>query len=616
MINRKKRVSLGLSLGLAAVLLLLFTVLVIGTQTRYLRDDEGIAFAGTSESLTATIGFQARDVHAPLYFVLFYFWQQFVGDGEFTARLFSVLTSLLTLAVTYKIGERWFGCVSFGLTALIALGLSSYFFVYGIEIRPYALVMLIAALSMACFVQWLRERTWRNAVFYGLTFGLMLYTHYLSVFVFVMQAIFFLLQGRRAWTWKLWRQGIGAFILGLLLWLPWFPVFINQVRHVGQLVKPEDTRIPGLGMAATTLPTNATNIGSLILLATNAQPLLYGAILLIGLVLLWRKRWYWLAVGWTIAVPTLMFVGNLLVPIYEPRYATSLVPGLGLLVGISLAALPGRWIVKTVPLVIFMILATSTIHSGSIIRLRLRDYLREMEAAYRPGDAVYLAGMEINPYDHVNTYQYRHYAPSAWRYLQTPLHTSTQMMNADSFAPPRCIWFITPRWSDSRVKADFGAIAAHRPLQRVIGDEQTYLIQQLCGPPQVAPKKFGEALRFLGMDIDSKTRNALTLKLWWDVEKAPNLDYSFGVYLVNQFGRTVAQQDGPIVSFWGGATIHTSQLMSGVLYVDHRTLTLPDNLPPGRYVLLLAVYQPWDQARLPVAGGIENALIIETITLP
>jgi hypothetical protein len=616
MIDQKKIYSPALSLGLAAVLLLLCAVLAIGTQTRYLRDDEGIAFAGTAESLTATIAFQARDVHAPLYFVLFYFWQQFVGDGEFTGRIFSALTSLLTLAVVYKIGERWFDRVSYGLAALVALGLSSYFFVYGIEIRPYALVMLIAALSMACFVRWLRERTWRSAVFYGLTFGLMLYTHYLSVFVFVVQALFFVFQGRRARTWKLWRQGIGAFALGLLMWLPWFPVFINQVRHVGQLVKPEDTRIPGLGMAATTLPTNATTIGNLILLATNAQPLLYAAILLIGLALLWRKRLYWLAAGWAIAVPIFMFAGNLIVPIYEPRYATSLVPGLGLLVGISLAALPGRRIMKVVPLLVFMVLATSTIHSGSIIRLRLRDYLREMESAYRPGDAVYLAGMEINPYDHVNTYQYRHYAPSAWRYLQSPLYSTAHLMSVDSFDSPRCLWFITPRWSDAQVQADFGAIAKRRPLQRVIGDNQTYLIQQLCGPPQVEPKKFGDALRFLGMDITSKTRKALTLKLWWDVEKTPNLDYSFGVYLLDAQGKTVAQRDGPIVSFWGGATVQTSQLTSGVFYVDLRTLALPADLPPGHYSLALAVYQPWDQVRLPVAGGIENALIVDTLSLP
>jgi hypothetical protein len=166
------------------------------------------------------------------------------------------------------------------------------------------------------------------------------------------------------------------------------------------------------------------------------------------------------------------------------------------------------------------------------------------------------------------------------------------------------------------VQADFGVIAKRRPLQRVIGDDQTYLIQQLCGPPQVAPKKFGDALRFLGMEIDSKTRNALTLKLWWDVEKTPNLDYSFGVYLLDAQGKTVTQSDGPIVSFWGGATIQTSQLTPGVFYVDIRTLALPADLAPGKHSLALAVYQPWDQVRLPVTGGINNALIIEMIALP
>src|SRR5206468_767663 len=98
-----------------------------------------------------TIQFQARDVEAPLYFVLANLWEQFIGADELALRVFSILTSLITLALVYRMAQDWIGKQTgnrwMGSAAMVVLGVSAYFFVYAVEIRPYALMMLTAALS-------------------------------------------------------------------------------------------------------------------------------------------------------------------------------------------------------------------------------------------------------------------------------------------------------------------------------------------------------------------------------------------------------------------------------------------------------------------------------------
>src|SRR5436309_374235 len=71
------------------------------------------------------------------------------------------------------------------------------FFNYALDIRPYPMVMLSAALSMWAFTRWIERRTARSAVIYGLTIALILYLHYLLIFLVVVQGIFWLAQKPR-----------------------------------------------------------------------------------------------------------------------------------------------------------------------------------------------------------------------------------------------------------------------------------------------------------------------------------------------------------------------------------------------------------------------------------
>jgi hypothetical protein len=62
----------------------------------------------------------------------------------------------------------------------------------------------------------------------------------------------------------------------------------------------------------------------------------------------------------------------------------------------------------------------------------------------------------------------------------------------------------------------------------------------------------------------------------------------------------IGQADGPL------AGVDIQSLKAGVVYRDLRTITLPCDVPPGDYQLIVNVYTLPDVARLPVeviAGG-------------
>ncbi|HVO43937.1 MAG TPA: glycosyltransferase family 39 protein [Aggregatilineales bacterium] len=605
---RKQPVPLLLT---ALLLAALFGVLLYGATKRDMREDEAITLDGTHDDLITTLQYQARDVEAPLYFELVNLWQRATGFQELGLRVFSVFVSMITLALVYRIAQGWLGGHWAGFAAVLALGTSAYFFVFAIEIRPYAFMMLSAAVCMLAFLRWMKARTWRSTALYGMSVALVLYVHYFGATLFIVQGLYFLVDNlrRHRLNGAIIAQGIGAYGLTLLLFAPWIPTFLWQVHHVGDMATAAGTtKIAGLGMVSTTIPTSPDSIRNFVLLATNQQPLLYGLLVVIGFVLLWRKEIYWLAVLWAVATSALIFAINLLVPIYEPRYASHIVPGIGLLIGLPLAALPRRLALPGIA--IFGVLSVLTVQTGVGSHTPVRDYLQQAQALYQDGDAVFL---DNTPYNMMEVYQYGHYAPSLAAFLNAPDYPDfAARLFTDQARIPRCIWFITRSWFDPTVRDHFQMLSSQRPLQTVIGDQRFY-IQQLCAPPQVSPHVFGDSIRFLGLDLVSSTDQALTLKLWWDVVKPPPLDYSIGVHVLDKAtGTVIAQSDGPINDFWGRGLLQTSSLTPGNYYIDLRTIPLKAPLSPGSYTLRLTVYQSWDLVRLPVKDSADGWLVISS----
>ncbi len=600
-------------------LLVVFAVLLGGAAARNMRPDEVHSFEATGHSLIGAVNTAAADVHAPAYFVAFHLWQQAVGDSEIASRVFSLLLGMLALAVTFRLGREWLDGWLAGVAALLALGLSTYFVRYSLEIRPYPLLILAGAGSMLLYGRWLARRTWRSAIWYGLSVALVMYTHYLGAFLILLQAGHWLATRRRDLP-----QAALAWGGALVLWLPWFPVFVRQLQHEGTFVT--DSLLPGVGKAGSTLPTTPASVGAFLSLLTNGLPLIIALLLTAGL---WwgirraapsRPRRVGLIALWALGIPALTFAINLGVPIYEPRYIAYIVPGMALLIAASLQVLPGR--AQRVTGGALLLLGLLTVGSAPVPGAAIREHTRALEAAFQPGDIVLTRGL---PDTGIARYHFTHYAPTAAAALYAEdggtAGTYLQPWEGTDADLPRCVWFGTSNWNDQAVQARFAALEADRPQLMTAGAPDGFLFQRLCLPPEEPPRVFGgeepgaDALRFLGADRIRLTEDALEVALWWEVDAPPAADLTFGVYLLDGGGALAAQQDGPLIDYWSGDEVPLTALEPGRYYIDRRVIPLPPGLPPGEYTLALAVYHLADSVRLPVADAPDDLLRVMPVRL-
>lgn len=114
----------------------------------------------------------------PLYFLLLSLWRALDG-GAFFARLFSVLCGAATLFTVAALSRRWLPEIHpVWLTALA--GLHPFFFYAALEIRPYALALLLsAALLLLLHDGYLGPEPRRGARWgYGIAAVVALYTQY------------------------------------------------------------------------------------------------------------------------------------------------------------------------------------------------------------------------------------------------------------------------------------------------------------------------------------------------------------------------------------------------------------------------------------------------------
>jgi 4-amino-4-deoxy-L-arabinose transferase-like glycosyltransferase len=583
---------------LATFLLLAITALLVrAIPSTHMHADEELSYLTTTgHSLSYVVQYEAtNDVHPPLWYATFWAWQQLVGDSEFAGRLHAILFSILTLSLAYRIGKDWFGGSRYGLLVMVVLGVNAYFFVYSLDIRPYAMTMCAVTFSMWMFQRWLSWGRSRAAIGYGISVALMLYIHYYTIFIVVVQGIIFLVSRPSR---KLLKQYIGVAVVAFGLWAVWIPVVIHQLMTIRRLAGQMSEGSFTLG--APTEPT-ALALPKLLQISTNGLTWLTALVLLFGFVKFWRERVYWIAILWAILVPALLLIANLFAAIYTQRYISFISVGLAVAVGAALLQLPSR--VRSYALIGFVGLNLLTLPSQLPVRPPYRVLLQELSRTAKPGDVIF---------------QNRAGGPLNWQidhYLSPDLQQNI-LTDAETTLEKRRIWYTTSEWQNPEVRAQFDQIQRTHPLQQVIGDcnvNWCYLIQLLEAPPLTQPIDFEDNMTFWGIDIDSVTSQEIRSRLWWRSVETPSADYSIGLYLLDSSGALVAQSDGPINNF-GTTRVLTTQLVPDALYIDYRWLALP-SVPPGQYQLALAVYRWTDNVRLKLSDG-TDLLMLDTIMLP
>lgn len=176
----------------------------------------------------------STDPHPPLYFVLLHYCFVIFGYSEYTARAFSALVGALGIVAVFQLGRTLWNRKC-GLLASLFLLLNYFHLAFSQEVRSYALLFLLSALSYTYFVKSIKCMRIRDFVAYSLFTVLMIYTHYFGLIVAASQVIFMAtylvfqrpLINRRQLAVRYLLAGLGV----VLLYLPWIPVVLRNLER-------------------------------------------------------------------------------------------------------------------------------------------------------------------------------------------------------------------------------------------------------------------------------------------------------------------------------------------------------------------------------------------------
>ncbi len=123
-------------------------------------------------------------------------------------------------------------------------------------------------------------------------------------------------------------------------------------------------------------------------------------------------------------------------------------------------------------------------------------------------------------------------------------------------------------------------------------------------PQQARQDQFWNVINLLGVDLPPtslEAGQALPFTLYWQAAAPLTIDLTTFAHLLDADGNLVAQLDWTPQDSLG--YLPTTSWQPGRTVVDHQTIPLPANLPPGQYRLVLGWYYPVTGDRLPVTAG-------------
>ncbi len=171
----------------------------------------------------------AHDGAPPLYYLLLHVWMLAFGHGAIAVRALSGIVSVIALPFFWVAGYRLGGRAVAWITFFLALS-SPFAINYATTARMYSLMILWTVLGFLALTRALEDARPSRLLALGAVTALMLYTHYWALYLLVATG---------AWlVWRWWRTGEGgpqvrAILVGVLIWIPWSPVFAFQLLHTG-----------------------------------------------------------------------------------------------------------------------------------------------------------------------------------------------------------------------------------------------------------------------------------------------------------------------------------------------------------------------------------------------
>src|SRR3954453_16586426 len=190
--------------------------------------DEGLSIGIAKHSFLDIPGVLRQDGSPPLYYMLLHIWIGVFGTKEVATHALSLVFATLTIPVGLWAGwsllGRWAGIVTGVLCAA-----NPFLTTYAQETRQYSLVVLLSLLATTFFLFAFVQRRRKYLPLFAVALAALLYTHIWSAF-YVLAALItvaVMIWRRR----ELLRDALLGFGGAFVLYLPWLPTALYQVKH-------------------------------------------------------------------------------------------------------------------------------------------------------------------------------------------------------------------------------------------------------------------------------------------------------------------------------------------------------------------------------------------------
>lgn len=293
------------------------------------------------------------DPHPQLYFVFLKSMFLLFGYTILVARTLSVIVGILGVFSIYLLGKEFMN-KNVGLISAFLLAINAFHLYHSQEVRMYSMLLLLSILSFYRLIIFLKNITYKNAIWYGIFTGLMLLTQFFGLFVLVSQLFILLIillktDNKKEKIQFLYKSLVSGIIM-IAAFLPAIDIFIATTKKKYAAIQP------------TTIETIKQVFKDF---ADNSDLLIYISILIIGiyfffviknklfknkqesLIILVLLSWIFV----TLIVPIVR--SYLVTPMINSRYLIVILPPLIILIALGINKIKN----KIIQLVLVVVLA-------------------------------------------------------------------------------------------------------------------------------------------------------------------------------------------------------------------------------------------------------------------
>ena len=628
---------------LALILLLAFGLRVHNLEAQSFWNDEGNSARLSERSVALIIEGTASDIHPPLYYLLLNQWRKLVGDSEFGLRSLSLFAGLLTVPLTFVLGNFFDAKAQrgkgkkrswlLGLVAAVLLTINPAMVYYSQEARMYALLGLLSVLTTVLLLRWLSVNSNRLSVIgksslvwggaYVLCAAAGLYTHYFFPAVLLVHNLFVLIkiiQNYRTiftnhnsqFTIKYWFL---LMLATLLLYAPWLPIFLDQFGS-------DPISRPGLGDFFTAV-SHFLTFGATIELEAGFLWLVAG-LLLIGLVY-GRSKLILSLLG--VLVPLgMMYIAGATGSQFH-KFLVVAVPFWVVWLGTAVTETGrGGWWLAAGLLVLSCGMGQSlqNMHSDpAYARADYRAMAQRILAEDHPN-----AGIILNAANQWEAFTYYYPdgdniypLPQGFRQPTSDEVDAMLSQIAGQHGRLYAIFWGEAQRDPERLIERWLDVHAFKATDEWVGDVRfvTYAVPATPATEMATAVSllFGDAITLSGYTLGAtslRPGDIVEVTLFWETAVSLQNRYKVFLHLLDANGNLVSQRD----SEPGGGLALTTTWQPGEVVLDNHGLLLSSDLPPGSYRLLLGLYDlanPANRRPITTPDGEKDAYLLTTLVV-